>query len=218
MNPKQKNLGGNFGDLNLDTGKKASRQHAVSTLLAEEYTLTLYRLSAYRNYFIILLTSLLVTSCSLKQKIKVSPIANWSTCSKDGMYIEMYLSDTTLTFQQTKGLHQSYLYQLKEDMLIYNTVDTDYQEPTVAVKLRITVITDSSMILESVNPYEKWEFIKIKEKVKLPTLTEYDLQSLSKYEEEKRHFFARGSKFKCVDKRSPAEITHNSLDQNSFKF
>ena len=164
-----------------------------------------------------LLTSLLITSCSLNSKRKGSPISNWSACSRGGMYVEMYLTDTTLTFQQAKVYHQSYSYELNGDTLTYTIAEPDDRR-TITIRLRIAVITDSSMILESINPHVKWDFIKIKEKINLPTLSNYDLQSLFIYEEEKRDFFTRALKFKCSDKRSPAEITQDSLNQNSFRF
>lgn len=169
--------------------------------------------------FILLLGSLAVISCGLKQELRYSPIANWAACAKDGSYLEMYLSDSTVIFQQLKGVHQAYTSQLNGDTLQYYIVDNDSQKPTGTIKLTITAITDSSMVLEeAVNPYERWEFVKIKENVKLPVLTNYDLHSLNKYEEEKENFFKRASKFNCVDKRSAAEILQDSLDRNSFKF
>ena len=164
-----------------------------------------------------LLTSLLVTSCTLNSKRKGSPIGNWSACSRGGMYVEMYLTDTTLTFQRVRGYHQSYFYDLKGDTLTYTIAEPGYK-PTITIRLKIILITDSSVILESIDPVEKWVFTKIKEKVKLPTLTNYDLQSLIIYEEEKQYFLSRALRVRCVDKRSPAEITQDSLTQNSFRF
>lgn len=123
-----------------------------------------------------------------------------------------------LTFQQPKGFHQSYLYTIKANTLTYNIVDSDYYSPTIIVNLKISDVADSSMVWESDNPYEKWELKKITEKIKMPTLTKFDLESLQKYETEKSDFLSRAAKFKCVDKRTAAERTQDSLDVNSFKF
>lgn len=163
------------------------------------------------------LISLLVTSCLVGPKVKRTHIANWSTCAKDGTYIEMYFTDSILIFQQAKGFHQSFIYEIKENTLMYFKSNLKNKLKDT-VKLIVTEVNDRSMIFESVNPYEKWEFKKIIGRVKLPILVNHDLRSLRQYDEEKRIFFARASKFKCVDKRSAAEIAKDSLDRNSFKF
>jgi hypothetical protein len=73
----------------------------------------------------------------------------------------MYISDTSITFQQARGFHQHYLYKLSGDTITYYQSDIENRNPPYTLKAIVKVVNDSSMVWATTNPLKLWNFKKL---------------------------------------------------------
>ncbi len=172
----------------------------------------------HRIHFVFTLT--MFSSCLSIPKSELNIKGNWRTCSRDGIYTEMYVLDSVIVFRAVNGIsYVGHSYLNYNDTLVYQiTYENDRTQPAEK-KVKLLAPNDSVMIWEYLNPHEQWKFLKLNEEIKLPLLQPSNNNHiLVKDSVGQIEFLKRSQKYKCLDSRTKNEIIQDSIERSQFKF
>lgn len=143
-------------------------------------------------------------SCNSNNSLKYNLTGNWRTCTNDGSYFELFMTDSSYRFATSYGLMTEWSrYSIKGDTLIQQSkvLNITYPDSFFIAKAIINRTSNESFTLDYLTSNEKWIFHRLEEEIKQNEPHKI-LMGINK----------RADKIDCPDLRTKEEKKQDSLD------